>query len=75
MAHKYTYPIVDSALRNFLLVVLISLAIVTVAVAIAPWLASLELLDLLLPGLRAIGENPFLMSSIRGVPWDGVWID
>lgn len=60
MAHTYTYPVIDPALRNFLLVVLMFLVIVAAAVAIEP---SLEAYDLLLPGLRATGEDPFLMSQ------------
>ena len=35
MAYKYTYPIVDRALRNFLVFVLMLLTVVTVTVGIA----------------------------------------
>lgn len=73
MSYKVTYPIVDSTLRSFLVVLLVSLVIVMISAAIAP---SLEFTDMLLPGLRATGEDPFLMTiSIRGVPWEGVWIE
>ena len=43
MAHKYTYPVVDLALRNFLMFVLVLMALVAVAMTLG---ASFELIDL-----------------------------
>lgn len=43
MAHKYTYPVVDRALRNFLMFVLVLIAVVAVATAVG---TSFDIIDL-----------------------------
>ncbi|WP_336362035.1 hypothetical protein [Halalkalicoccus salilacus] len=43
MAQNYTYPVIDPALRNFLVVVLMFLVFVSVAVAVG---ISFEIIDL-----------------------------
>lgn len=43
MAHKYTYPVIDPALRNFLVVVLMLLVFVSVVAALG---TSFEIIDL-----------------------------
>lgn len=43
MAYKYTYPVVDRALRNFLMFVLVLMALVAVAMTLG---AGFELIDL-----------------------------
>ncbi len=46
MKRKYTYPVADQALRNFLIVVLILLAVVTVAVATGTTFGVLDIADI-----------------------------
>lgn len=43
MAHRYTYPVVDRALRNFLVFVLVLMVVVAVATILG---ASSEIIDL-----------------------------
>lgn len=43
MAHKYTYPVIDPALRHFLVFVLMLLVVVLVATAVG---TSFDIIDL-----------------------------
>ena len=61
MAHKYTYPVVDRALRNFLMFVLVLIAVVAVATAVG---TSFDIIDL---PMGYIDDDDFVSGSPMSV--------
>ena len=67
MKYESTYPIIDPVLRNFLAFVLL-LTVVVMATVVIGTVVGIDMIptalsDVFIPGLRATGEDPFLMSQ------------
>lgn len=75
MFHKDTYPAIDQTLRNFLALVLLSVVIIGITAALG---TSFEIVDLPMAATVELEwEEVYdvLMISVRGIPWEGVWIE
>lgn len=59
MAYKYTYPVVDQALRNFLVFVLMLLTVITIAVGMGIAFGVIEV-----SSVAAFFDAPLTIASV-----------